>query len=136
MATKKTKPKSKASKSTQLTQFKFRWWMALVLVGVIAVIGILVLRYSQAGSRAYTIGELDDIYLRGRSGADRVGPYPDPSSPRGRELVKYTQRDNNHTWDQGCFVALTPEGARALSFKFGNPAHFSTRRWIQKAGCN
>lgn len=52
MATKKTTTKARTSKtsakSTQLTQFKFRWWMALILVGVVAVIGVIIVQYSNA----------------------------------------------------------------------------------------
>ncbi len=54
MAAKKTTSKTKArtrttsAKSTQLTQFKFRWWMALILVGVVAVIGVIIVQYSNA----------------------------------------------------------------------------------------
>lgn len=45
----KTKPKSNVRTSNQqLTQFKFRWWMALILVAVIAIIGIVILRFSHA----------------------------------------------------------------------------------------
>ncbi len=47
-----TKPKSRVSNnnSKQLTQFKFRWWMALILVAVIAIIGIVIIRFSHASS--------------------------------------------------------------------------------------
>ncbi len=48
MATKKTK--SNVSKSTQLTQFKFKWWMAVLGIGVVAIVGIVILRYSHAGA--------------------------------------------------------------------------------------
>lgn len=48
-----SKPRSNVAKSTQLTHFKFRWWMALVLVGVVAVIGIVILRFSHAGGNTY-----------------------------------------------------------------------------------
>jgi len=46
------KPKSRVNtkNSNQLTQFKFRWWMALILVAVVAVIGIVILRFSYASS--------------------------------------------------------------------------------------
>lgn len=48
MAT-KTK-KSNVSKSAKKTKFSFRWWMAVVLVVVVAVIGIAFLRFSHASS--------------------------------------------------------------------------------------
>lgn len=52
MATKKknNKPKSNVSKSKQLTHFRFKWWMAVVGVGVVAVIGIIIVRFSFAGA--------------------------------------------------------------------------------------
>ncbi len=40
--------KSSASRSTQLTQFTFKWWMALVLVGIVAVVGVVIVRFSNA----------------------------------------------------------------------------------------
>ncbi len=46
--TKKSTKKSNVSRSAQLTQFKFKWWMAIVLVGVIAGLGIVILRFSNA----------------------------------------------------------------------------------------
>lgn len=54
MATKKsnTKPKSRTSKNTsQLTQFTFRWWMVIILVGVVALLGIIIVRFSHAGTQ-------------------------------------------------------------------------------------
>lgn len=43
--------KSRTSKSaSKKSGFQFRWWMALVLVGVIAVIGIVVIQFSHAGT--------------------------------------------------------------------------------------
>lgn len=49
MAT-RIKTKTRTAKSTQFTKFTFRWWMALVLVGVIAIIGIIILRFSNAAT--------------------------------------------------------------------------------------
>ncbi len=48
----KTKSNVRTSKNagSQLTQFTFRWWMALILVAVIAGIGIIVLRFSNAST--------------------------------------------------------------------------------------
>ncbi len=55
MATKKstTKPNSRTSSknSSQLTQFTFRWWMALILIGVVAILGIIIVRFSHAGTQ-------------------------------------------------------------------------------------
>ncbi len=68
-----TKPKSRVSKknSTQLTQFKFRWWMGLILVLVVAVIGIVVFRYSHAGA-GNSEGELDSYFVYQRGYSARV----------------------------------------------------------------
>ncbi len=79
MATKKSakKPQSRTAKSNtnQLTQFKFRWWMALILVGVVAVLGIVILRFSHASSPP-----ADDAYTATvtRVWGDKL--YSDPST--------------------------------------------------------
>jgi hypothetical protein len=41
-------PKSRTSKSVKKTGFKLKWWMGLVLVGVVAAIGIVILNFSHA----------------------------------------------------------------------------------------
>ncbi len=131
------KKKTKKRSSTLPTKPKYRLknhqmlMIAVLIILAVTVSGLLILRYSEAGKKVYTIGELDDIYLLLRDNPRRIGPYPDPESPRGRERIRYTQHNNTKSWNAGCFVALTPEGARVLSFKFGDTAHFSTRRWVQ-----
>ncbi len=50
MATSKPKSRTGNKNTSQLTKFTFRWWMALVLVAVIAVIGIVILRFSNAST--------------------------------------------------------------------------------------
>ena len=51
MATSKTKnKKSNVARSAKKQSFKFQWWMAAIGVGVIALVGILVLRFSHAGT--------------------------------------------------------------------------------------
>lgn len=45
-----TKPKSNVAKSAKKSSFKFRWWMAVIGIGVIAVIGIAIVRFSNASS--------------------------------------------------------------------------------------
>lgn len=42
--------KSKVSNTTKKTGFKFRWWMALILVAVVAAIGIYVIYTSRASA--------------------------------------------------------------------------------------
>lgn len=46
------KSKTRTSKTglSNKRRFQFRWWMGLVLVGVVAVVGLLVLRFSHASS--------------------------------------------------------------------------------------
>lgn len=56
----KPKPsKSRVAKSTnKKSSFRFRWWMGLVLVVLVALVGVLVLRFSNAsgGNRVFTVG--------------------------------------------------------------------------------
>ena len=47
------KPKSNVAKSSKKSPFKFKWWMAAIIVGVIALVGIVVLRFSHAGAVGY-----------------------------------------------------------------------------------
>lgn len=50
--------KSNVRKGANKGGFKFRWWMVLVLVVVVAVVGIAVLRFSHAsGQYAYIKGQ-------------------------------------------------------------------------------
>lgn len=44
----KAKPKSRTS--NKKSQLKFRWWMALILVFIIGVLGIVILRFGQAST--------------------------------------------------------------------------------------
>ena len=49
----KNKPKNKKSnvaRSAKKQSFKFQWWMAAIGVGVIALVGIIVLRFSHAST--------------------------------------------------------------------------------------
>lgn len=73
MATKKSNSKVKSrtssKKSNQLTQHKFRWWMALVGVGVIAIVGIVIVRYSHAyGPNDCAYGGCNSGVVRGNNG--------------------------------------------------------------------
>jgi hypothetical protein len=43
-----TKTRTSTSGTSKKSSFKFRWWMALTLVGIVVVVGILVLRFSRA----------------------------------------------------------------------------------------
>lgn len=60
---KKSPKKSNVSRSSQLTQFKFKWWMAVALVGVIAVIGVVIVRFSYASDVNHTY-QLDAASFR------------------------------------------------------------------------
>lgn len=50
MATKKKTTKSNVSKSAKKQSFKFRWWMAVILVMFVAVVGIIVLSFTYAAN--------------------------------------------------------------------------------------
>lgn len=56
MAVKKktTTKKSNVSKSAKKQSFRFRWWMAVIAVGVIAIVGIVVIRFSNAADVNHT----------------------------------------------------------------------------------
>lgn len=69
------KPKSRVStkNSSQLTQFKFRWWMALILVAVIAVIGVVILRFSYASSVTKIYADYEFDYTNALAGRSKCG---------------------------------------------------------------
>ncbi len=83
MATNKSSKKSNVSKSAQLTKFKFRWWMALILVGVVAIIGIVILRFSNAS------GSVSCIFYSGRCEVhyDDISRYQLPGVTKGYDCV-------------------------------------------------
>lgn len=65
--------KSNVRKGTsKSTGFKFKWWMAVVLVAVVAVVGVLVLRFSHASGDSYI------NYTAGVLMAYRYGNGPAP----------------------------------------------------------
>ena len=75
------KTKSRVSKtSTKKSGFKFRWWMGLALVAVVAVVGLLVLRYSKAaggtvaqfGGSDCTRVNLTHVYSKGANVTNNV----------------------------------------------------------------
>ncbi len=55
MATQKPRTRPNTSKTTKLTKFTFRWWMGLILIWVVAVIGIVVLRNSHASTSPVSV---------------------------------------------------------------------------------
>lgn len=57
MAKKATKSRISKKKSG----FRFRWWMGVGIVVVIAVVGVVVVRFSQASSGNTTTGYLGDV---------------------------------------------------------------------------
>ncbi|MFO0862805.1 MAG: hypothetical protein U0516_03715 [Candidatus Saccharibacteria bacterium] len=90
MATKKStaKPKSRTSNknSSRLTQFKFRWWMAIVLIAVVAVIGVIIVRFSFADG-----GGGNCIFYSGHCQyhTDDISRYQVPGSLKGYGCAPY-----------------------------------------------
>ena len=121
------KPKSNVAKSSKKSSFKFKWWMAAIGVGVVALVGILVLRFSHA-SAPYS----SDIVLNYKLGDGspdhndyKVSACKDLVSNSGSGTYKYyTQALLNYsgkTPDQGQFaVSITNDknskgGGKVLS---------------------
>jgi len=51
--------KSNTLKRSSANGFRFKWWMAVILIAIIALIGIIVLRFSHAGTKPnFTAAEL------------------------------------------------------------------------------
>lgn len=50
MQKKQTRTKSQTSKKVQKVGFEFKWWMGLILIGVVVLAGIIIIRLSFAGS--------------------------------------------------------------------------------------
>ena len=65
MATNKNKPKNKKSnvaRSAKKQSFKFQWWMAAIGVGVVALVGIAVLRFSHAATVTTNMGNTSQAW--------------------------------------------------------------------------
>lgn len=65
----KTKQKSRVSKSSKKSGFKFHWWFAMILVLLVAVIGLVIVRFSFAGTSYDVViddstAARDKFYLR------------------------------------------------------------------------
>lgn len=74
MATKK----SNVARSAKKQSFKFKWWMAVIGVSVIALVGIAVLQYSRAGtSDLAASAPKGPIYWIGDSLSTHMMAYPD-----------------------------------------------------------
>jgi hypothetical protein len=80
-------PTKKSSTLAKQQQQHFKWYYAIILIGIVAIVGILVLRYSHAGTRP-----LGKITLYCASGAcyntnatgrlsERVEVFADDSCP-------------------------------------------------------
>ncbi len=102
MATKKSKPKSKSnvSRRAKKQSLVFKWWMAAVVVITIAVIGIIVLRFSRASidssvsnQKAYQAIVNDRKYWasKGDKGAAVQTPSAAPTAPPPRPADWGTQ---------------------------------------------
>ncbi len=70
----KRKTTARTSKQSNKTKFKFRWWMGLIIITVVALVGVVVVRFSRAAepgsvSAAYVgYDGQNDIYQQYASG--------------------------------------------------------------------
>ncbi len=117
MAAKK-QTKSKTRTTTKKQGFQLRWWMAAALVVVVALVGILVLRYSRASNidpGGYTGAVYGGKYLRydGQYNHYQFGYYPDTRfTPLGNNI--YVTKDISPTtcWE------ITPNSKGSLEVTF------------------
>ena len=110
----KNKPKSNVAKSAKKSSLKFKWWMAVVGVGIIALIGIVVLRFSHAGT-SYVIGKISmdatskDGHFYARYWACRSANYPFTTV-----LIKYGEgKDLKETYTS---IDITVSGKKFSSY--------------------
>lgn len=104
-ATKKNTKKSSrsnVSKTTKKQSFKFRWWMAVILVLLVAVVGIVIVRFSRASGNDpiydAMIASNNDaritIYVKGQP-ADGTVSVLQRSYSQGWETTQYRVRLDN-----------------------------------------
>ena len=105
--------KSRVAKSTsKKSAFRFRWWMGLALVVLIAIIGVVVVRFSQAGGgRNFYV---DNGTIQSGGGAD-LGP-----ADNGRRLG-YTASNNRIGVHDGTYAQVEERFADIVSGH--NPAN-------------
>jgi hypothetical protein len=65
---KKKSSKSKVVKSSKSKGFQFKWWMGAIIIGIIAIVGIVVVNFSRAGTAAYW-----DLYCN--QGSCSIAPF-------------------------------------------------------------
>ncbi len=95
MATKKTKVNKNGKSKVNNTPF-FKWWMAVILVVIVALIGIVVVRFSEASSSYYEMNVVcregvcaslysytGKLYLAAGSQPTRVTVFADQSCSSG-----------------------------------------------------
>lgn len=58
MPTKKNTKKARVSKQAKKSKFQFKWWMGVVIIAIVIIVGVVVVRFSFAGT-SYTV-KIDD----------------------------------------------------------------------------
>jgi len=123
MAT-KAKPKSRVSSSSRLTQFKFQWWIALILVGIVAVIGIVILRFSNAGViKEIGMAESDvkTTVHASRDGYATIGNQTDSSLPgSGVQQTIRAANSNSLPTSSSSYMVMTMSYADKLTYTTTN----------------
>ncbi|MBA3679512.1 hypothetical protein H0W80_05015 [Candidatus Saccharibacteria bacterium] len=145
------KQKSRIGNSSNLTHFKFRWWMALILVGVVAVIGITVLRFSKASGLTvsynanqfvslpgFTISGASYSYIN-RGGKGPIPVYRGTDVRMGFDLQLFPGRYVTCAWGYGLIngnsgvmglVVTKTDGTRQTAFGNTTSGFTSTNRSI------
>jgi len=128
----KSKSKSRVSSRSQLTKFKFKWWMALILVGVVAILGIVILRFSYAGAGS-SEAQIDQYFYYDNG-------YRDVHLVREGGFAYKTYRKNGQIG--GCYFSpLTQEAVNSWNAYFGvkstgnENARIILGRWYPSKKC-
>lgn len=110
-----TKTKSRTNKSK--SSFKFQWWMGLLIVGLIVVVGIVIVRLSQAS------GGWCDQYFASRSNVKKVACYfavddisdKDPNKVQTQaRLVRFADPETGLSGPEGWYIDSSGMGAGGL----------------------
>ncbi len=139
MATKKptSKTKSNVSKSTQLTQFTFKWWMAVVLVVAVAVIGIAILKFSHASSSPVPSQTLSipavPIIGEGYSLQTAGNPYKNVTvgNVNGRGAFSSCTIYQNYKSISGLNACLVENNSNILFMSSGQFVNFKNNKQLQ-----
>ena len=104
-----TNTKSKSRTATKKQGFQFKWWMGLGLVAIIAVIGVVIVRFSNASS--FTNGcWISGRYESSASSCEQyqsrygVSPTPAQSKPTGMKS------STTNSYPNGCDIYLSNKG--------------------------